>query len=323
MILTENEKIQTSLNRLKGITGFVTTLCRDGDDRAVVFNRYDHVKRVLFVNGLLCRRVGVDSEQAKEVIILHDLNRWPFAQNSERGYFDQAGNVYEYLTGVCSDISEDAIHDVVMLHKKQLYSMRKNARFALLADIIAGLMEDPLLLIAGLNVHPTVIPEEFVDLLGLDFSARGMKTLEELCSLLNREKNIRAFCELFQSVFTKQCENMIDRYFRQCGSVENVIDKLLQDAGHIKEKLMYPIVFPINNELVCHKRWIQEQIVCQLVTEMGGKQASEFLLSIDEAELLKYMMDSNAMSVDELQMAYPDLDYTSSRTSRVQKFISL
>ncbi|MCL1808825.1 MAG: hypothetical protein FWG42_03540 [Clostridiales bacterium] len=319
--MVKSDNIQTALNRLKNITGFVTTLCRGGDFRPSVFNRYDHVNRVWLVNQLLCRALGADPTQSSEIVVLHDLNRWPFAQNSERGRFDQIDNAWEYLPCLDPGISTPVVNDVVSLHKKEMPRMRKGSKYALAADFLAGLAEDPLLITAGLNAHPELIPARIASLLCLDFSEEGIGALRRLCTSLNKERNIGLFSSLFQNLFEMQCSRLIDKYTSNRRTVETVLNAIAFDALYVKEEFLRPVVFPINNECVCHASFIQNSVLSVIINDMGLDAAKNYLLSVDEPGLIAKIREKEYVTDCELQGLYPDLDYTSSSLSHVKCFV--
>jgi hypothetical protein len=95
-------KMFRAIRRLRGITGFVTTLHAPVDPRPLAFARYFHVQRVVRVAEWLWSRMESVGAAPDRTAVLwlawaHDLNRWPFAHNSEKGYFDQARDVARYM----------------------------------------------------------------------------------------------------------------------------------------------------------------------------------------------------------------------------------
>lgn len=319
----DDTRIQKALERLKGITGFVTTLCLENDNRSVVFNRYNHVQRVLWTNQYLCKRIGVDSAQSDEIIILHDLNRWPFAQNSERGHFNQADNVPAYLHALNPSLSKEIITDVALLHKKQMHAMRQESRYAYVSDVIAGIIEDPLMLIAGLNVSPEIIPDSFVDILELDLSKEGVAALREICEALNQNQDVGKFNELFQGLFEVQCKRFIEKCIVAQDTLENLLDVICEGASIIKTEFLRPIVFPINNESVCHGNWIRKHVIEKLIDDMGFDVANHYLLSIDETKLLEDILAKGYILDKDMLNVYPYLDYTSNPGSKVKYFMKV
>lgn len=322
MLLSEDQHVRKALERLKGITGFATTLCRKGDPRARVFSRYDHIMRMLWINRYLCREIGVDPQQSEEIILLHDLNRWPFAQNAEKGYFDQDENAGEYLPALVPGISREIVEDVVHLHHKQPSRMRPDSRYAYIADVTAGMIEDPLLLITGLNTDPGIIPDRFAALLGLNFSPKGIEELKFVCRTLNRERDVEEFSKAFQSLFENCCKALLRRYMAD-GGVQEWERAIHRDAGIVKRDFLRPIVFPINNERVCHGGWIKRRLIRRLIEDMGFGPASRRLLLADEAEFLAIVREKGYMTEEELINVYPDLDYTSRAESGIKPLIAL
>ena len=86
-------QLQRAAGRLAGVTGFLSTIHDALDDRASVFNRYFHVRRVVWTAlwiALANHRIGrTNKERVVWLAWAHDLNRWPFAHNSERGVYPQ------------------------------------------------------------------------------------------------------------------------------------------------------------------------------------------------------------------------------------------
>lgn len=164
--------LRRRIGRLRHITGFVTTYGQEIDPRLSVFARLWHVKRVVATADRLSGLAeSLDGDRIERLAWLHDLNRWPFAHNSEKGFFDQAANVREYFLSRSPVIEPQDIDDLVGIHLKDPAVISAEARIVLFADSLTGVIEDPLFAVCGLNVHPRIIPASVSDMLGFSLLA--------------------------------------------------------------------------------------------------------------------------------------------------------
>ena len=174
-------EMDSPVKRLRSITGFVTTLHDRQDPRALVFGRYFHVRRVVWLADWLSSLSESEGnvlnvQRVHWLAWAHDLNRWPFAHNSEKGNFDQAKDLPRYLEANGLTLSWERlgyqdggslISDVYGIVSKKIAGVSEEAKTVLLADIIAGFVEDPLLAVAGLDMRLSLIPDAVSEQLAL------------------------------------------------------------------------------------------------------------------------------------------------------------
>jgi hypothetical protein len=277
--------LRQRINRLKHITGFVTTYGDECDPRISIFARFWHVKRVVAVAERLCDLARpLDAGRVRRLAWIHDLNRWPFAHNSERGLFDQAANVGDYFSG-SPGVSERDINDLVGIHAKDPGSLSDEARIVLFADSLAGVIEDPLFAIAGLNVHPRVIPDEVEEMMG--FSLRRGRWYA-CCRQLAVEFHERETPDIarFQAELDVLFRELIERFIvvHQVADLDGDYPALFSIARKVKETFMRPIIFPLNNERVCHSAWLRGEVFPWYIDRSGGRV--DRLLEMDEPQFV-------------------------------------
>jgi hypothetical protein len=298
--------LRRRIARLRYITGFVTTYGDECDPRVSIFARFWHVKRVANVAGRLCRLAGpLDTRRVERLAWVHDLNRWPFAHNSERGLFDQAANVKDYFADV-PGVSEQDIRDLMGIHAKDPTRLSDEARIVLFADSLAGIIEDPLFAIAGLNVHPQFIPEEVEGMLG--FSLRAGRRYDS-CRELALEFHGRHVAEVGR--FDRRMHSLFYALVEEFLAVHKIKDldsdypALFSTARKVKETFMRPTIFPLNNEYVCHSTWLRREVFPWYMKRCGGRV--DRLLTIDEREFVAEVTGVPGSPFEPRQFR-PDLD---------------
>ncbi|MEV0648951.1 HD domain-containing protein [Phytomonospora sp. NPDC050363] len=276
---------RTRLDRLGNITGFVTVYGQEHDPRTRVFAREGHVRRVAGVAARLSVLAGdVDAEQVRILAWIHDLNRWPFAHNSEKGRFDQVANIGAYFA-LAPGIGRGQVQDLRAIHRKDASTASDEGRVVLLADTLTGMVEDLLLVVAGLNVHPRIITPEVEKLLSLSLRAGGrLAALRRLTGLLHgRERRV----ELFEVEFDQVFGSLIQDFLREKGvdSLWPAYGELIAVPKLVKETFTRPVVFPLNNDRVCHSGWLRGSVVPWYLNRTPD--AAERLLRIDERQFVE------------------------------------
>lgn len=309
-----------ALNRLKGISGFVTTLTRDGDERASVFNRLAHVERILLVSRMLCRLGGMESAVSDRVVLLHDLNRWVFAHNAEQGLYSQEDGLGAYLSRVLPGLGAAETEELRCLHRRELAGMRPAARPALAADMFTGIVEDPILLFSGLNVHPEALSRGISELLFAELPELGVRRLRELCALLHADRRPEAFCAAFSGFFTERAEALLRRYAARADGFDAMLELIARDYRQLR-KTEAQRIFRINNELICHGSEIRA-LIGRLTERMGYPALCELLLTLDEPGFVARLR-GEGWTERELEPLYPELDYTGRPDSAVRCLLKL
>jgi hypothetical protein len=253
-------------HRLRNITGFVTTYGEDNDIRLQVFARIWHVLRVVRLARSVAghRAVEVDLSRVRLLAWLHDLNRWPFAHNSERGFFDQAANTRGYLAHLDGvRLTAQDRSDVEAIQRKETAELSHEADCVLTADAIAGVIEDPLLLVCGLRVSPDQLGRDVVPAYGFDLAAAPWRERTWRLAALMRGPRSGAAVGLFtagiRALFAEQAEIFMQNHLARHRNLE--LKRVIDTVVTIKEKCIRPIVFPINNELVCRASWLRTAVM--------------------------------------------------------------
>ncbi|GAB3897634.1 hypothetical protein [Microbispora bryophytorum] len=304
-LIPVSARLRRRVSRLRHITGFVTTFGEDSDPRIGVFARIWHVARVASVARFLAEESnGVDPARVGRLAWIHDLNRWPFAHNSERGNFDQSLNVADYFTRL--DVPRQDISDLEGIHRKDLYSLTPEGRVVLFADALTGIVEDLLMAVTGLNVHPRLIPAEVDALLG--FSLKQDPWLSRCHALADCfHRSLSPDVEYFQEAMGDLFEQLITMFVsrHKVHDVEHDYPVVYNIAYTVKETFTRRVIFPINNERVCHSSWLRESVFPWYFRTAGGDVGH--LLEIDEPQFVQAVttMPGSPFTPDEF---IPDID---------------
>jgi hypothetical protein len=299
------------VGRLSRITGFITVYGAEDDPRLSVFARSWHVERVAWAARSMCDLTGTeDVDRVQRLVRLHDVNRWPFAHNAERGYFDQAANVADYFAGD-RELDRRDLRDLRGIHEKAARALSREGRTVLMADALTGAIEDILFAVTGLNLHPRVIPGEVEERLG--FSLREKRWYDSCERMAARfhgsaKPQVDEFREDFSTVFGELLHDFLDRR-AMSGSVADGFE-LLRTTRFIRDHFIAPVVFPLNNEKVCHSSWIRSQVVPWYLGNV--ENARKRLLEIDEYQFVSDLLTREAPFLASQFVA--DLDYVSRET---------
>lgn len=313
------------VERLRSITGFVTTLHDRHDLRALVFGRYFHVRRVAWLADWLSgldesERDGLNIQRIRWLSWAHDLNRWPFAHNSERGSFDQAGDLSRYLVahGLTSSwqrlgYKDDGslVSDVYGIVSKKTVGISAEAKTVLLADIIAGFIEDPLLAVAGLDIRLSMIPDAVSYELALPVRNQNFcDSLYSLNSRLYERHDVSGFMAEFDRLFRACAQAFVFKHsLTGPAALEHGSFNSLRTL--IKERFLQGILFPYNNEKVAHGSFLKSEIIEPLLRVLG-RDAARVFTSVTEDELLTLAVENEIMAVGKEHLYFPDLDYIAS-----------
>lgn len=319
--------LHAATERLRHITGFVTTLYRPDDPRPLAFARYFHVRRVVWVAQWLAAARTISGEQLdlgkiRWLAWVHDLNRWPFAHNSEKGLFIQAEDMARYVAAVQLEwpagwsasegryaANRDALlSELTGVIAKDITNLSAEGRLVLLADILAGFIEDPLLAICGLDLRPSMVPAEIRDLLAMPLDEREfVDSLLELNLLLYRQRDVLVFMRRFDWLFQEMVRRFADRHGIIAG------DPLRHEwfarlRVVLKDDFLKKVVFPFNNEKVAHGSMLRDELVVPLLNALGDS-AKEVFTTVDEAEALRLAIRHGIVDAGMTNRYLPDLDY--------------
>ncbi|BCB81712.1 hypothetical protein GCM10022251_15500 [Phytohabitans flavus] len=269
-----------ALRRLRHITGFVSVYGEERDPRSSVFARIWHVGRTTWVARRLAeRQPGVDVERVVRLCLHHDLNRWPFAHNAEVGRFDQAGNTQVFTKSLLdARLSDEDFADLAGVHHKRIDELSPEGRIVLGADAITGAVEDPLLLVTGLNVRPEFIPDRVSRVLGFTLRAEPWRGRTRR---LAKEFHGTGVPDplVFRAEFARLFRDLMGRVLER----EDRPERLLDIATSVKVHFIRPRVFPINNELVCRSSWMRGEVMPRYLAHYGDLD----LVLIDEDDFVR------------------------------------
>jgi hypothetical protein len=307
----DDAAIAAVVDRLDHITGFLTTLCPDGDPRPLAFGRGHHVRRVLKAAFTILERDGEHSDDFKRAVArlvwLHDANRWPFAHNAERGRYVQEDDVERFFAAAGVAVSEGESRDLRRIMSRDSSEASDEGALVIAADILAGMVEDPLLAITGLNLHPAEIPEAVTAVLCLPTGRDDLRYMARLNEQFASTRDVAAFVarfdELFSAVFASFLRSLprVDRGFLQS-------DRFRQIHTLVRRGFMQHDLFPLNNEKVAHAAILRSAVIDPLIRHFGIDAVAR-LTTIDEPEAVRIVREHGLLDDDVVPMLYPDLDY--------------
>ncbi len=282
------------------------------DQRAKIFARYGHVRRVAWT----CRHLldnlpdagNLDSDLVDWFAWAHDLNRWPFAHNSERGSFDQASDMLRYLEANNVSAPRGVVLELSDIIAKKHERLGREARLVLLADIITGFIEDPNWLTTTLNISPLIIPEDVRAHLCLPYDdPKFMAKVADIAQDFRPGASLEEFSNHFDSLFT----SCMARYVE----VQRIADpdilgtsEFTENRHWIKDGFMRKVIFPYNNEKICRGVRIKRDLIGPVLDHFGAR-AAEALTQLDDEGLVAVAIRLGAVSVETAQSFLPRLDY--------------
>ncbi|MGW2785537.1 hypothetical protein ACWC3X_30510 [Streptomyces populi] len=292
-------------NRLRGITGFVTVHPNGGDPRMLAFSRYEHVTRVTSLALSLSEDRRLPRAEVLLLSWLHDINRWPFSHNSERGNFEHADDIERFIEG---RLPATTVRQAVGIAHKNVAGLHPAARAVLLSDIATGLLEDTLFTITGLNLSPSELPNDALDLLRLpvgDYSF--LEELQHLYTLLNQEKDVPRYVRDFNSlVFRSTRKFLTDHDFLNVDPLEN--ERFREIRSSLRSDYLEQKIFPLNNEKVCHGSMIRRAIVDPVISRIGV-EADALLTRWTEVDMVAFALSERLATEETLAALVPTLDY--------------
>lgn len=301
------EWLADATKRLKAVTGFVTVHPNGGDPRTLAYSRYDHVARV----ASLALSVGDERRLPRaEVLLLswlHDINRWPFAHNAETGRFDQAGDIERFIAG---RLPRKVVTQAAGIAGKHLPDLDMAARTVLLADMVTGFFEDTLFVITGLNLSPSELPDDALDLLRLpvgDFAF--LEELRDLFTLLNRRFDVPAYTRGFNSLVFRSARRFLDEH-NLLATDQLESDRFGKMRAKLRDEYLRNHIFPLNNEHVCHGELIRQVVVDPVLSRLSD-DAEVNLTRWTEIDLISYLLQERLATGERLAAVAPTLDYVS------------
>jgi hypothetical protein len=295
-----------------GVTGFVTILYNKDDERPRVFSRYFHVRRVAWTARLIAQQISpsasIHLEYLDWLAWAHDLNRWPFSHNSERGFFDQAQDVPRYLRDAGLDVACAAVRDLQGIISKEFSFLGVESRLVLLADIITGFIEDPIWLTAALDVAPTIIPKEVSEYLCIPFQDSSLiLRLKNLSEMLKPGLDCAQFLRSFDNLFIECLQRYVAT--RNIATVSTPGSQDFEDKRRwIKEDFMRNVIFPYNNEKISHGTRIKEELVLPMIQRLGDSAAAR-LTKMTDAQMIDEAITQGLIGEEDKERYVPNLNY--------------
>jgi 5'-deoxynucleotidase YfbR-like HD superfamily hydrolase len=244
-VLINHQSFIRGLNRLKGITGFVSII---GDDpRINIFNRYNHVIRVINLTHYLSSLQNqIDTDRCILLVLLHDINRLPFAHLLEKRIdYHQDDYFEQYFDLINLNLDLDIIVDLKDIMKKNTNGS-KEATLVFLADSIDGFIEDSLFAFSIFNLNPNNISSTLINQLGYNNLSNFSECLATLKEKFAQNNDLTSY---FNDRVLEYSINFIAQHrFSDISSIDfNKFHEIRQD---LKSNLLISEIFPINNEKV-------------------------------------------------------------------------
>lgn len=302
-----------AVDRLRRITGFVSTLHPPGDPRPLAFGRYFHVRRVAWLAARLVEhrlRAGwsVDARRVARLAWAHDLNRWPFAHLSEQGVFDQAADVLRFFDTQEIVFPTLDLHTLVQIVSKSAEVLPPEGEIVLLADMLTGLLEDPLIAITGLRITPDFVQDDVAENLGLplrDHTYR--KRLFVISERFYTTRDVHKFMHDFDRLF-QDAVDRFDRVYR----LDDIKTTKTSPFGKLRSEIVSTFLmgklFIYNNEKISHGSRLRAAIVQPLLATLGAN-TPRVLTTIDEADIFTWAVRNGIIREEAASQYFPDLDY--------------
>ena len=131
----------------------------------------------------------------------------------------------------------------------------------LLADIVAGFIEDPLLAVAGLGLSPRLVPEAVREALAMPLEDGVRRGLSGLNSLLSRQRDVKEFVAGFRRGLPA-----VRAPVRGQSTASATLTRWRRSAfgelrSLLKDGFLRRVLFPYNNEKVAHGSLLTEELV--------------------------------------------------------------
>jgi hypothetical protein len=299
--------------RLRQLTGFVTCLCPPNDLRALVLSRFFHVERVAALADAIGHERKLPASSIERVAWLawaHDLNRWPFAHNSERPRFDQAADIPRFLRDRQISADNSQLTDLLGIIDKRPEAISEEARVVLLADMVAGFIEDPLWALTVIDLRPSFIPPEVATILG--FPIRDPDFVDSVFHLnlsLFNTRDPSIFVAPFNAIFLDLATRFLQRHDwpRLLPFGTNSFEGA---RSLIKGQFMCRTLFPYNNERMSKGALLRRRLIEPLLTKLGSEGSAQ-LTRITEPEVIQTALELRVITDADVPAFYPDLDYVS------------
>jgi len=270
------------LERLKGITGFISIL--GIDNRVIIFNRYDHVKRVVrLLEWYIKDLEDLDVKKCAFLGLYHDINRLPFSHNLEKAIgFSQADTMRNYMSIFNTIIDDTYYKDFEAFYKKDILGS-KESRIVLLIDSVAGFIEDSLFALTFLNIE---ITENILLILGFNNEELLSRNITKMRELFN--KDINSFINEFNNISFEYSMTFINKYKKDKYKIFND-QEFINIRNILKNDLLIKKIFPINNEIISKGSKLYSEIGKPYINllKQNNQDVYETLFKQTDEDLLK------------------------------------
>jgi len=303
--------LQHGINRLKGITGLATTLVSPTDRRPLAFSRYFHVRRIAAATEAILQQLACeqtpDPQRVAWLVWVHDLNRWPFAHNSERGHFRQGDNYAIYLKKRGIDVSDEQLSDLINLEAKTPEALSLEGQIVLLADMLGGFLEDILLCIQGLDLSPEFIPEPVASALKLPLHSTDFRRrLLQANQLLFRNHDVEGFVSTFDRIHAECIKVLLREFTGQSVGEILASPKLREIRRIVRLEFFDHTLFAYNNEKVSRGALLRENLVLPM---LAAGVVNLDMTEISETELVSLAVSLEILPADTALRLVPEIDY--------------
>ena len=301
VVKTEYSVLAEQLERLKGITGFISII---GDDNRInAFNRYDHVCRVVrllkwYINDLK----DLDLRKCAFLGLFHDINRLPFAHNIENAInFSQAETLRKYMNLFDTVIDETYYDDFNSFFNRELNGS-KESRIVYIIDSVQGFIEDALFALTALNAP---IPEDVISLLGFDEKVILAQDIARLKKVFNK-REINIFNVEFGDIAFEYSKKFIKKYNKNKIFDDN---EFINIRNKIKNEFLIKQIFPINNETVSKGQKLSSEIGIPYIEYIRktNQDIYSILFKQTDRDLLKDAVSKKIITNE--REYYPDFDF--------------
>ena len=304
--VTDDFPLRAQLDRLRGITGFISVL--GDDDRICVFNRFNHVVRI---NRLLRWYIddlpGIDTDKCRFIGLSHDLNRLPFAHNFEKSiHFSQGDHLASFMKMSGIRIDRALIAEFQAFYARDInYSVE--SRIVYIIDSVGGFIEDFIFAFSTLGFDCRSIPADILEQLGFG----EIESLELHVQRLRGafRSNINSFAKLFDEITFDYASRFIRK--NQTDRHKVFDDGIMLDLVRKRIKpLLVEKIFPINNEKVSKGRFVAEKI-CIPYLEFLRKTTGDpcgVLFAQTDRGLLDAAVTAGIIDKSSAKDAYPNLN---------------
>jgi hypothetical protein len=308
-----DEKIATAVDRLHRITGMISPIGPEGDLRPSAFSRYLHVRRVasvaLSVAGAAAgNQDSLNLVRVRRLAWLHDLNRWPFAHNSERGRFDQAEDIDGFLQAKEIAVSADDLRDLIGVHGRASTGLSPEGELLLAADYATGMIEDVFFGLTAFGMDQAEFPQAQWLAMGLPLRSSAFEgSVSMLAGLFASRRDIGQYVELFDQTVSGYAVAFIRGHLRHPSAFELSPD-FRDIVLDVKRNVLVPLLYPIGNESVGHGATIRTRIVEPLIRDFGEGYCRRFQ-ELDDRSAIELACAKGYVDPTELVDILPNLDW--------------